>query len=334
MSGCGNKGLDHQTATRLLQGQQFGSVQGSFSSTPGYVQFTGDNDGFAALGQLSQANVISCQGETCQPGPAADGALQGGGMGGFTYTAGTFVLGEVTGITQPSPTTAAVEARLNFQPSLLYSRFKSALDRLQTGRMVTGFQAATPLSQQTQPRIERIEFQLFDDGWRAQIGGNNAVPFQAVPVQPVPAPSRPTPIASGDFGKVCSDADDARYQGIYQALWNNEIAKASTLLAAPFDVNCFQGGAQANMLASLADHHSPDAIKLLLSKGAKPNISIGRETPLTLAAQAGDAVVVKLLIDAGAKVNVQDGEGHTALSEAQRMGRTDVIKVLVAAGAK
>ena len=168
LTSCGKKPLDHDTAMTMLRGRQFGTVQGKFSSTPGFVQFTGDNDGFSALTQLSQANVILCQVDTCQPGPAANGALQGGGMGGFTYTAGTFVMGEVTGVTQPSPTTAVVEARIDFQPSPLYSQFRLVLDRLQTGKMVTGFQAEAPLSQQTQPRTERIQFQLFDNGWRAQ----------------------------------------------------------------------------------------------------------------------------------------------------------------------
>lgn len=75
--------------------------------------------------------------------------------------------------------------------------------------------------------------------------------------------------------------------------------------------------------------------KLLMEAGADVNVpeATGR-TVLSLAAQAGLAEVVRILvIDFGMDVNARDEVGGTALMLASEKGATDVVKILLAAGA-
>jgi hypothetical protein len=53
------------------------------------------------------------------------------------------------------------------------------------------------------------------------------------------------------------------------------------------------------------------------------------ETALIRAARHGDAAVTKVLIDAGADINITDRNGETALSWASQMGKIGVLKILV-----
>ncbi|KAJ9437836.1 Eye-specific diacylglycerol kinase, partial [Diplonema papillatum] len=57
-------------------------------------------------------------------------------------------------------------------------------------------------------------------------------------------------------------------------------------------------------------------------------------TALHIASYYGHSEVVKELIAAGAKVDVQANDGSTALHIARENGRLKVVKELIAAGAK
>ena len=57
-------------------------------------------------------------------------------------------------------------------------------------------------------------------------------------------------------------------------------------------------------------------------------------TPLALAAQAGHWDVIQVLLDEfGAKIDIPDAEGSTALSAATILGHTEVVSNLLANGA-
>jgi hypothetical protein len=151
---------------KLLQSRNFGIVQGTFPSTPGFMQFTRNTEIYAALVQLARMNVINCPGEdTCNP--AQNGKeLRGGNGGPFVYNAGTFSLAEIVGIREVTASNALVQARLKFNGTPFFEQYRGLLVRLQTGQALNGLQVQQPLAEQTLDQIEEIEFQLFDDGWR------------------------------------------------------------------------------------------------------------------------------------------------------------------------
>ena len=89
-------------------------------------------------------------------------------------------------------------------------------------------------------------------------------------------------------------------------------------------------------------------MKLLLEKGADPKIATAHNvTPLAIASGIGwvegitfewspaeNLEAVKLCLDLGIDPNAADDEGRTALHGAAHKGRNDVVKLLVARGAK
>ena len=58
------------------------------------------------------------------------------------------------------------------------------------------------------------------------------------------------------------------------------------------------------------------------------------ETALHLASYWGDSEIVKMLIEAGADVNAVNKDGETALYWASLKGHQEIIKILKEAGAK
>lgn len=95
----------------------------------------------------------------------------------------------------------------------------------------------------------------------------------------------------------------------------------------------------------LAAHHGHQTVvEILLAKGANVNkevqnatdgdgISMAGATAVQLAAVGGHLAVTKRLIDAGADVNIPCLYADTALQAAVRAGDTDMLELLLAAGA-
>ena len=77
-------------------------------------------------------------------------------------------------------------------------------------------------------------------------------------------------------------------------------------------------------------------MKVLLENGADINIKNNEgETALMYAAKDKDNLdKVKLLIKSGVDLNIQDNDGNTALSIAREAGNTEIIELLLEAGAK
>jgi ankyrin repeat protein len=80
----------------------------------------------------------------------------------------------------------------------------------------------------------------------------------------------------------------------------------------------------------------PEAVKVLIDAGAKVNAAskVLSMTPLFVAAQNGWAESVKVLIDAGADVNLANSDGITPLNRAIVGKHSEVIELLRKAGAK
>ena len=85
-------------------------------------------------------------------------------------------------------------------------------------------------------------------------------------------------------------------------------------------------------LCNAAEEGHIDAVKMLLDKGACPNM--GEITPMHEAAKQGHVEVLHLLLNRGAEVNPEVPEnGLTPLHGAAMMGRYDVAKMLLENGA-
>ena len=85
--------------------------------------------------------------------------------------------------------------------------------------------------------------------------------------------------------------------------------------------------------ASLRGKHA--CVKLLIDAGADLNVRNSEgDTALILASCAGKPECVKLLIDAGADLNARTKKGKTALHFASRLGYTECVQLLVAAKQK
>jgi len=76
-----------------------------------------------------------------------------------------------------------------------------------------------------------------------------------------------------------------------------------------------------------------DIIKLLIDAGADINIEVGNNTALMNASERGRIEIVKFLINAGANVNLQTNNNWTALMIASWTGYIEIVKLLIEAGA-
>jgi ankyrin repeat protein len=105
-------------------------------------------------------------------------------------------------------------------------------------------------------------------------------------------------------------------------------------LSLGFDANATDdyGGRTALIAAA----RSPEALKVLIEAGAKVNArqKVMLHTALYNAAQNGYTESVKVLIEAGADVNIPDFDGRTPLNRAIIGKHTAVVELLKAAGGK
>jgi ankyrin repeat protein len=143
---------------------------------------------------------------------------------------------------------------------------------------------------------------------------------------------------------------------VLAATIGNDTESIRLLVEAGGDVNAAVAGDDvgdftgATPLMNAAEAGNVEAVRLLLSKGAKVNvvsgppnakvkngtIAIGTLTPLLLASTYGPDALVRLLLAAGADVNVKDARGMTPLmlSVSADHGDPAVTKSLLTAGAK
>jgi len=90
---------------------------------------------------------------------------------------------------------------------------------------------------------------------------------------------------------------------------------------------------QGGGLCALVDSASgpfPEIVRILLEKGADPNISDKSEnfTALMFAAAEGQAEVVRVLLLHGASWDKTDADGETALDFARSNGHSEVVQLL------
>lgn len=106
---------------------------------------------------------------------------------------------------------------------------------------------------------------------------------------------------------------------LIRASESGNVAKVKELVLSGVDIN--KKLISANLLAYVKNCEPPSS-----------SYNTG-ETPLQKAAENGHREIVKILLTAGAKVDIQNSFGETALMLASKRGYTDIVKALLKAGA-
>ncbi|MFE2293578.1 ankyrin repeat domain-containing protein [Streptomyces sp. NPDC059452] len=121
---------------------------------------------------------------------------------------------------------------------------------------------------------------------------------------------------------------------LFDALYEDDDAVVRALRAGAQAESSDEEGETALYLAAVQDR--PGAVRLLLAAGADPNRASGPEAgdlPLCGAACGGHTEVVEALLMAGARPDLREEFGFTALRWAVGLGHASTVKVLLAGGA-
>ena len=126
----------------------------------------------------------------------------------------------------------------------------------------------------------------------------------------------------------------ASIDDLIRAVWGFDTAKAAALIDGGVDVNTADGKGTYPLILACSYKDNDEMIKLLLEKGANPNVSGPKgETPLGFAAKYS-LKAVQMLVEKGADVNAKDEAGFTALRWAQKMEQSKIVEFLKKNGAK
>ncbi|MGB6064674.1 MAG: ankyrin repeat domain-containing protein [Desulfomonilaceae bacterium] len=98
------------------------------------------------------------------------------------------------------------------------------------------------------------------------------------------------------------------------------------------DVNATDRNRETALRSAVAGSHT-ELIKILLKRGANPNVQSHFSTSLELAAMKGSTGIVKLLLDSGADANAKSLYGKAPLISAASEGYTDIVELLLDNGA-
>jgi ankyrin repeat protein len=141
--------------------------------------------------------------------------------------------------------------------------------------------------------------------------------------------------------------DSRKVTPLNAATFGNDTATVRLLLDASADVNTADTFIGLTPLINASGNRNLEAVKLLLAKGANVNavsktqdlpriqtgiVEFGGWTPLLMAVPFGPPEIVSILMDAGAKINVQDYRGFTPLMLAAATDRAnpETVRLLLA----
>ncbi len=144
--------------------------------------------------------------------------------------------------------------------------------------------------------------------------------------------------------------DQRKVTPLNAATFGNDTATIRLLLDASADVNTADTFIGLTPLINASGNRNLEAVKLLLAKGANVNavsktqdlpriqtgiVEFGGWTPLLMAVPFGPPEIVRTLMDAGAKVNVQDYRGFTPLmlAAATDHANPEIVRLLLARSA-
>src|SRR5215831_8339693 len=144
--------------------------------------------------------------------------------------------------------------------------------------------------------------------------------------------------------------DQRKVTPLNAATFSNDTATVQLLLEASADVNTADTFIGLTPLINASGNRNLEAVKLLLAKGANVNavsktedlpkiqtgtVEFGGWTPLLMAVPFGPPEIITTLMDAGAKVNVQDYRGFSPLmlAAATDHANPDIVRLLLARNA-
>src|SRR5262245_48944491 len=144
--------------------------------------------------------------------------------------------------------------------------------------------------------------------------------------------------------------DQRKVTPLNAATFGNDTATVRLLLDASADVNTADTFIGLTPLINASGNRNLEAVKLLLAKGANVNavsktqdlpriqtgtVEFGGWTPLLMAVPFGPPELVRTLMDAGAKVNVQDYRGFSPLmlAAATDHANPQIVQLLLARSA-
>jgi ankyrin repeat protein len=123
---------------------------------------------------------------------------------------------------------------------------------------------------------------------------------------------------------------------LHRAVQNGMVMTASILIRNGADIEAREKTRSTPLVfAVLSERNTDSVVKLLLDAGAHVNVvDDSNFTPLHWAAFTGHAGAAELLLKAGADVNAMDLVGDSALHTAAQRGKWKVVEVLLKYGAK
>ncbi len=126
----------------------------------------------------------------------------------------------------------------------------------------------------------------------------------------------------------------AQTSALADAAMRRDVDAVKALLARKAAVNEAQGDG-STALHWAAYNGQPEMVRVLLAAGADVHATsrLGGLTPLMMAAKAGDAAVVKLLVDAKSDVVTPNANGTTPLMFAAGAGNAEALRLLLDRGA-
>ena len=121
---------------------------------------------------------------------------------------------------------------------------------------------------------------------------------------------------------------------LFAAVFDADLARVKESISNGADISAIIDDRDVLSAAIVSDNTDQQIIKILLDSGANPNLRRNDgTTALYWAASSNDSELVRILIEAGARVDAeQPEEAYTSLHQASEHGNFELVKLLLKAG--